>query len=65
MGERLRFVTAALLEIVQLQPCLGEAEGVLGVGEVIDYLFPHALEGAADVLHTCVESLLLGEPSEL
>lgn len=65
MAKRLRFITAALLDIVQLEPSLSEAERVLGVSEIIDDLLPLALEGAADVLQPCVERLLLGEASEL
>jgi hypothetical protein len=60
-----RFVATALFDLVQLQPCLGEAEGVLGVGEVVDDLFSLALEGAGDVLEAGVEGLLVGQPREL
>lgn len=65
MDNRVRFVTVALFDIVQLEPSLGEAEWVLGISEVIDDLFLLALKRTGDVLQACVESLLFGEPCEL
>jgi hypothetical protein len=65
MRGRVRFITAALFDIVELEPGLGEAERVLGIGEIVDDLLPLALEGACDVLQACVEGLLLSEASEL
>lgn len=59
MRGGVHLVALALLNFVDLQPCISEGEGGLRVGELCSDLLLLPLEGAADVLQPGVEGLLL------
>lgn len=63
--KKVRLVTTALLDIVQLQPCLRKTQRILSVREIKDNLLPLTLKGTSDVLKTSIESLQIRLPSKL